>query len=617
MNEQTAASLIASGQKLIFVRHMGGPYFLCSYGYSEDLNARLSIIPSWTWRRPHQAFRIHYLDLPILEAESHKAGYVLEYDQPDVLKQLKGNYIERRAWRDSDKDGVLNDILKSYIERGKDIPNLTPKMNRELAPEQLAGARFMWRTKRALNCDGMGVGKSYQAVGAIVLNKINGTPYKTLILCPTSVKGSWAKEVAFAGGLSCLILSSNFEERTRQIATEVKDADVVVCSFDGFDDDYLELAAQGFAILVVDEVHRISNRDNNLTQRLIGGRKIKKTFIHVAKPHSIYLMTGTPISNRLDDIYPMLRLLDPGILTWGGFLNRYTLREQGVRWEWYFDHVSGTKKRRPREFMQVVGYQNEKELKAKLSLHMIRRPKDVVLKNLPPKTFETIDVELGPEERKVYDDLRTSYRAEIRGKKVEVKSQLSWMTRAQQICDSLEIVEDSKAKKSSKLDALLKLVDAKVKAGSKVVIFTRFKEMSDIIVRELAHLNPCHFHGALSDKKRQPTIDAFQEDPKRKVFVSTIQAGGVGITLTAADTVVLYDRWWTPGMNFQAVDRLHRRGQTKPVTAYIMRVKDSFEQHIESVWMRKQELVQSMVGDEAVLGDLIKDMTKDEKENLI
>lgn len=902
MEQQLAESLIAGGQKLVYARHMGGPYFLCRYPQSNDLNFKLSVIPSWKWRPEHMGFRIHYLDLPILEAEAALAGYTLEYSDVEVLKKIKGNYLERRAWRNSDKPDVYAGIIDSYVQRGKQLPNLTPPMNRPLADKQLAGARFMWRTKRALNCDGMGCisgdaeiivnrgggarrytlrdaylrfnglaakkdnwklpshtrsldgdrfslnrivgivskgqkrvlrittesgrqivatpdhvfftpggereigsmsvgdellvngrplcsicgedrklsggkfagvcrtciyrqlrhsankgagervdkdgyvtvqagvkyhpcvrshgiykhrlvyeaamnglsysaymarlrvgdiagfqflnrlqiihhkdeikthnmypnleietpsghakehsgkntlnlwnvkgpkaerivcivpagvtdvydvmmeaprhsfivngfvvhnsGKSYQAIAAVILNKINGTPYKTLILCPTSVKGSWAKEVAFAGGLSCVILDSSLAKRTEQLNGEALNADIVICSFEGFNSDYLELGALGFNILIVDEVHRISNRENNLTQRLIGGKKIKKTFVHIAKPHSIYLLTGTPISNKLDDIYPMLALLDPGILSWIGFLNRYTVREAGQRWEARLNRYTGKKEKFLREYMQVVGYKNEKELKAKLSLYMIRRTKDEMLPNLPPKSFKTIDVTLSEEERKVYEDLRRDFRAQIRGKDIAVKSQLDWMMRAQQICDSLEIVQDSKAKKSSKMEALIKLVESKSK-DHKVIIFSRFKEMTDIIVRDLVHLNPCHFHGELADKKRQPIIDAFQEDEKRRVFVSTIQAGGVGITLHAGDVVILYDIWWAPGMNFQAIDRSHRRGQTKPVTAYFFNVLDSFEQHVLAVCMRKQALIQNIVGDEAVIADLLKDVPRE------
>jgi SNF2 family DNA or RNA helicase len=326
----------------------------------------------------------------------------------------------------------------------------------------------------------------------------------------------------------------------------------------------------------------------------------------MANPHSIYLLTGTPISNKLEDLYAMLKLLDPGIFNWTGFANRYTVEDEGQRWL----HTGGVS--RPHKFRKIVGYRNELELKAKLSLHMIRRTKDEILPELPEKVFQTIEIDLDSEERRAYNALRKEYKALVRGNEITVDDTLTWMTRAQQICNSMETLPGSIAKKSSKLDELTKLVDAEAK-NRKIVIFSKYKTMTSIICREFKHLHPLHLNGDTPSGDRAEMIRKFQEEDKYRIFVSTIKAGGVGITLTAADMVILYDRWWNPGGNFQAIDRLHRIGQKNSVLVVTMRVKDSVEENIEKIWMKKQITVDQIVGDEARLTA----MTREELEDLL
>ena len=591
MEASTAGALIQDGQKLVHARHAGGPYFFCANAWGLGIE---NTVPSWVWRKEAVAHRVHYLDLPLLETCVFNAGYVLKYDKPEVLKQLKASYLERRLWKRSDDPEVMEQINGLWAAKGKPMPILSAPTFRQLDAKQLAGARFAFRAGRVLIADGPGVGKTSEALYAVLLNKANSRPYKTLVVCPTSVKGAWIDDAEALGGLRILTLSGNMEERVAQYDL-IEKADLVICAQDAFMDDYAELAVCGFSILILDEGHSIGTRENKLTQILIGGKKIRKTFCQVVKPHSIYIMTGTPLGNKLDDLYPLLKLMDPGILSWGGFLNRYTIREEGVRW------MTGPNGRYPKKFMEVVGYVNHAELKAKLSLHMIRRTKDEALPNLPKKRFRTVDVEFSASERKVYEDMKETFTAVIGDKTVQIKSKLEFLTKAQQICDSLEIVKGTGSNESSKLKEMMRWV-RKIVPHKKIVIFSRSKDMTTIIARECAQWNPIHFHGEVPDKKRKALIDAFQKDPSRRIFISTIKAGGVGVTLTAGNIVILYDRWWNPGVNTQAADRCHRRTQKSPVLVLSFRVKDSFEEHIEKVWLDKQQMVQGMVGDEEIIG---------------
>lgn len=449
-------------------------------------------------------------------------------------------------------------------------------------------------------------GKSQQAVGAVMLNKINNKTHKTLVVCPSSVKYAWLNEFTAVSDLKTLVLSSNMDKRAEQYS-DVNNYDVLIIGFEGFIADYEDIATIFTPnILIVDECHRVSNRSNMITQTLIGGAKIRKTFLQMAKPHSIYMLTGTPISNKMEDLYAILRVIDSGIFHWSGFLNRYTLQDEHQRW----DRAGGNVARR--SYKTIEGYKNQEELKAKLSLHMIRRTKDEVLPELPSKVFQTIDIELGSEERKIYNDLRRDLKANIRGKELTTIDKLTWLTKAQQICDSLEIVAGANVKKSSKLEALIQIVNEQTKVR-KIVIFSKFKSMTTIIARELAHLNPVHLNGDMPSEERAEIIKRFQNDDKCRVFISTIGAGGVGITLTAADLVVMYDRAWSPSANIQAIDRLHRLGQKNSVLVVTLRVRNSVEQHVEKVWLKKAVLINDMIGDEAVVAK----MSTEELEELV
>ena len=584
--------MIQQGHCIVHIRHWTGPYFLCAMKYDPVVQEKLRIIPSWQWMPDMRAFKIFYLDMPTLESVAALHGYAVKYDvdTTPILKGLKELYLERKEWK-----------KKALV---------TIPMKRDPRVYQTIGAQFLYKAKRALNADAMGSGKSTQAIGAILLNKMDGLPYKTLILCPSSVKGAWAKEIqTVTDELRPLVLESNMEKRYEQYE-HANLYDVLIMSYEGFLRDYDEIPKRFTTnILICDEIHRIANRQNKTTQVLIGGKAIKKTFIQMAKPDSVYLLTGTPINNKLEDLYSMMKLMEPGIFSWTGFSNRYCIEEEAQRWR----HVGGVA--RPTTYRTIVGYQNEPELKAKLALHMIRRTKDELLPELPEKVFETIEIELDAEERKMYNELRKDFRTFVRGREVSVADKLSWMTRAQQICNSLETLPKSPTKKSSKLEELVRIVDAEAK-NRKIVIFSKYKTMTGIIERELRHLHPLHLNGDTPSEERTKMIATFQdpEDKKHRVFISTIKAGGVGITLTAADLVIFYDMAFTPAANAQAADRCHRLGQKNSVLVLTLKVKDSIEDRIIEICMNKQNIVDEMVGDEA---SVMNRMIQEELETLI
>lgn len=362
-------------------------------------------------------------------------------------------------------------------------------------------------------------------------------------------------------------------------------------------------------MLVCDECQRLVRIKNKTTQSLFI-LKEKLTLKY------IYLVTGTPIVNRIEDLWSLLYFIDPEIAgEFWQFRNRYCvvdyeeikmldpkLRKQGK-----FVKIV-------RKIPKVIGYKNLEELKIKIEPYYIRREKKEVAPELPDKIPETYEIELCKTQREVYDDLKEDFYNEFRNVDVTIANVLVWFIRAKQICDSVEIL-DPTAKESSKLDELKVLLEDLIEGDNhKVVIFSQYKEMTDILVREFEKYKPLYLHGSVKDSDRQLLIDAFQTEPQYKLFISTLRAGGVGITLTAADIVILYDKWYSPSANNQAIDRVHRIGQDKSVTVIDFICKDTIEERIELILQRKRTMFEGIFGDDE---SLLSKLTSQELKELL
>ena len=278
-----------------------------------------------------------------------------------------------------------------------------------------------------------------------------------------------------------------------------------------------------------------------------------------------------------------------------------------------------------RKIPHVVGYKNLEELKEKISPYYIRREKKDVLTDLPEKTFENYDIELSTDQRKLYNALQADFFTEFKDEdEPNLANVLVWLTRAKQICDSMELISPG-LKGSAKLDELNNIVldilgdpkEEKLYAENKrkIVIFSQYRQMTDIIVRDFEAYNPLYLHGDVKSEDRQVLIDAFQQPGSEyKMFVSTLQAGGVGITLTAADTCVMFDSWWSNAMNAQAADRLHRIGQKNSVTIISFTCKNSVEERIQAILEKKKLMFSGVFGDDEVI---LQKLTAKEMKELI
>lgn len=447
-------------------------------------------------------------------------------------------------------------------------------------------------------------GKSIIALGILFANRQSlGGRIETMILSPTSVVGDWHAKFRRFAKIEIAVADGSPGRRLKVYESR---PEFMAISYDTFSRDAARIinSFQPKAI-VPDECQRITNRKSKATQNLID-------FVDIVQPRFKIPISGSPIANRPDDLWPIFRMINPGLAGPAkSFENRYLKQKpiwmrgpDGKPMVKKIEYGTGEKKkvfipmrtesldpRKPEE-AKVLD-----ELKMKIAPYVIRRLKKDVLKDLPDKMFERIDIVLSKREREVYEELQARFAEAMAGVIDEdVDGQattfLQWFTRAQQICSSLEITGDGA--QSSKIDELKEFVQDYAE-DQKILIFSRFKEMTKIVCRELKAYKPLHLNGDVQQSKRQPLVDLFQDDESHRLFVSTLKAGGVGLTLTAGSIVIRLDRWVSPSANDQAVDRAHRIGQSKQVTVVDFVVADSIEERILEMLDKKLRMIASLI----------------------
>ena len=572
---------------------------LCmKFPYRPDILEAIKTVPSRKWDKDVRGHYIGKYDLPGVIDIFQSFNYEVKYS-PAAMFVMK-YFIEWRhrmiALKKGEVTGAYNVDLK-----------------KPLRPFQKIGHDYLVYAQSGIVADDMGLGKTVQVLSTYKTLKEQGKARRMLVLCPSTVKGAWIKDIAKFTDLTYINIDGDYGERKEQYLVN---SDIIIMSYDSYLMDFgiserrkkaEEKGSRepiplplGIDVCAFDECQRLVRLKNKTTQSLL----ILKEKLHL---NYIYPMTGTPIVNRVEDLWSLMVFIDPEVL--GEF---WQFRSRYCEIEYEEIKMLDPKKRKMgifekvvRKIPHVVGYKNLDELKTKIDPYYIRREKKEVLKDLPDKTYETFELELTPDQRDMYNELKDQFFNEFKDVDVNMANALVWFIRAKQICDTAEILhpgmKDS-AKMNESKDILTDLIE---NDNHKVVIFSQYKEMTDILVRDFSKYNPLYLHGDVKTADRQFLIDAFQEDPKYKLFISTLRAGGVGITLTAADIVILYDKWFSPAANNQAIDRVHRIGQENPVTVIDFICRDTIEERIETILERKKTMFAGIFGeDEALLGKL-------------
>jgi superfamily II DNA or RNA helicase len=448
-----------------------------------------------------------------------------------------------------------------------------------LRPYQKQGVYWMHFLARngfgGILADEMGLGKTLQALA--FLEGMRGGV--SLIVCPSSLVQNWAREAAkFTPGLRVLALEG--PERHARMAG-LADADVAITSYPLLRRDAERYAGIEFRAIVLDEAQHIKNPETQNAQAAAGMRARHRM-----------VLTGTPLENSVRDLWSIMNFVMPGYLgSRNDFKERY---EQPIALGTETAPLKSRLAKRIRPFL-------------------LRRTKREVYKELPEKLEQVVYCSMTAQQTEVYEKLlRESRRqiTELSGSRDQNKGRMLMLTallRLRQACCDLRLLgmrELSQEQASAKLELLDELLREAIDGGHRVLIFSQFVSMLQLqkAALEAADIPYCYLDGQTKD--RMKVVDRFQDDAGVPVFLISLKAGGVGLNLTGADTVVHFDPWWNPAVEAQATDRAHRIGQEKVVTAYKLITRGTVEEKILKLQETKRGLMEAIESEEPVMGGL-------------
>lgn len=468
--------------------------------------------------------------------------------------------------------------LAERLQAAQGIVDIVPPAGLclELRPYQREGLAWLQFLREqelsGILADDMGLGKTAQTLAHLLLEKEGGRLDKpALIVLPTSLIFNWKNEAArFAPSLK--VLSLHGPERKSRF-NEIPGHDVVLTTYPLLWRDAEELMQHSYHLLILDEAQTVKNAQSRSAEAV---RKIDTR-------HRLCL-TGTPLENHLGELWSQFDFLLPGFL---GTSKQFT--------------------RHWRTPIEKLGDIPRRQLLARrIRPFILRRKKEDVARELPPKTIIVRSVELEGSQRDLYETVRAAMDAKVRDEiasKGFARSQiviLDALLKLRQVCCDPRLVKANAAKKvkeRAKLDLLMAMLPELVDEGRRILVFSQFTSMLALIEGELDKLGLSYVTLTGDTVDRETPIRSFQ-DGEVPIFLISLKAGGVGLNLTTADTVIHYDPWWNPAVENQATDRAHRLGQDKPVFVYKLIVSGSIEEKILALQERKAELAAGILSDD-------------------
>ncbi len=449
-----------------------------------------------------------------------------------------------------------------------------PGLRRKLYPYQVEGVAFLASRGRGLLADEMGLGKTAQAIAAMAQLTRRGEVRRTLIVCPASLKHQWLRELQEFAGLGPEEVSVVGGSREARQAAYAEAPPVLVTSYELARADERELAELAPDLLILDEAQRIKNWRTR-TAAVVKGLRSRFAFV----------LTGTPLENRLDDLYSLMQVVDP--------------QRFGPLWRFNeeFTTLDGSGK--------PSGYRNLDRLRERIAPVVLRRRKEEVLKDLPARLVSRRIVPMTPAQVDIHEEAEGSAArllAILRKRPLnplEEKRLMSAFQRMRMACDAAGLV-DKKTPGAPKLEELERLLEEICLGdGRKVVVFSEWERMQAMAaeVCDRVGVGYVRLHGGVPSGSRGRLIDRFREDPKCQVFLST-DAGGVGLNLQVASHVVNLDLPWNPAVLAQRIARVHRLGQREAVNVVLLVSEGSFEQRMEATLEGKRALFAAAVGDD-------------------
>jgi superfamily II DNA or RNA helicase len=434
--------------------------------------------------------------------------------------------------------------------------------------------------------DDMGVGKTAQVLALLEtrreLRASGEVKRPSLVIVPKSLVFNWKDEAArFTPQLRVL----DYTGLTRE-GTEFDGYDLVLTTYGTVRRDALRLKDIEFDYIILDEAQAVKNAatESSKAVRLLRG-------------DNRLALSGTPVENHLGELWTLFEFLNPGML---GAASVFKLAGGASR---------------------TIGDEARQLLAQALRPFILRRTKEQVARELPPKTEQTIYCEMEPPQRKLYNDLRDHYRNSLLGRvadqgmgksKIQV---LEALLRLRQAACHPGLLDQKRVEEpSAKLDVLLAQLSEVVSEGHKALVFSQFTSLLAIVRQRLDADNVTYEYLDGSTTNRQACVQRFQTDPECRVFLVSLKAGGLGLNLTAAEYVFLLDPWWNPAVEAQAVDRAHRIGQTRQVFAYRLIARDTVEEKVLELQSSKRDLAAAIINQD---NRLIRSLKREDLELLL
>ncbi len=474
-----------------------------------------------------------------------------------------------------EKRSTINRLIKNkrLFKKGKDAPLFKSLLNIKLYDYQKEGVEFIVNAGRSLLADDMGLGKTVQAIAAAEFYKKYYNIGRVIIVCPTSLKYQWKSEIEKFTNSTAHVVEGTILKRQKQYRDNEDFYQILGYRMAANDLKYINQMEPDLVIL--DEAQRIKNWKAKTS---IAIKKIKS-------PYAIVL-TGTPIENRLEELYSIMQFINQFKL---GPLYRFLDHHQ------INDPQSG----------KIIGYTNLKEISQQLSKTLIRRTKKQVLRQIPKRQDKVLLVPMTEEQREIHDEQK-DFVARLVHKwrrykflsEPDRKRLMSGLSKMRMVCDSTYVI-DQETRFDTKIDELICILEEFFcNPGEKAVIFSQWARMNNIVAKELEEreMPYQYLHGGVPSQKRQALLDNFRDDPECRVFLST-DAGGVGLNLQSASLVVNLDIPWNPAILEQRIARVYRMGQKRPVQVVNLVAAHTIEHRMLDVLKFKNAMFKGVLDD--------------------
>jgi SNF2 family DNA or RNA helicase len=433
---------------------------------------------------------------------------------------------------------LLEPPLESLLSSG------SLRMTRHPFAYQLDGVAFLYPRSEAVLADEMGLGKTMQAITAVRLLVHHGQLRRVLLVCPKPLVNNWLREFGLWAPELCVTVVDGGPTR-RQWLWRESPGPVVIANYESLvrDRANVECDAPPFDLVILDEAQRIKNSASATNQAVRS----------IARSRS-WALTGTPMENSLHDLVGLFEFIAPG---------------------------------------QVHAAMRSRAISRAVADHVLRRTKEQVLSDLPPKLFRDAELELSPEQAESYRlaEEKGVIRLREMQRAVTIQHVFELVLRLKQICNF-----DPVTRASSKLERLEADLEECAASGRKAILFSQWVETLAELAGRLRRFCPAEYHGRIAHRRREAEIERFREDPGCHLMLMSYGAGSVGLNLQFVNYVFLFDRWWNPAVEDQAINRAHRIGAESPVIVTRFLTTGTIEQRINETLERKRELFDEVFG---------------------